>query len=1106
MRTTACVCAILVVVTVGMPGHAQTNSWISPTRGYWDDYSKWSLGVTPTNRHTIYITNDVSKTVTIDSFTSGAHPETMTVSNLFVSAPAGATNTLDLSSAGTNKPLVVLDSFSISAGGLLRLTNSALWVQGVITNVSTNAVPTVTNSVFSVDGTVVLASNSVLTVDSGMYVGLDANASGVVLLNGGQLLLTNLQPSAVGINGSGQMIVSNGLFRSPPGFLLVGSSRGSTGELAMAGGNYVASPYARLVVGMETGAVGVVSVTGGNLTMTNALVTILGFDGSGQLKLLVGTNKLGVVEIGGNPGSQGTLTVAGGVNEIQGPLFLGDCAGATGAVWMTGGQLILTNRPTIIGHLGAGLLTVSNGTLLASDLRLASGKGSVGRLTAAGGTLAVSSSVALGLNNCGANPLTSFEINGGSVFVTNAAHNAVVEVRGGTMVFTSGFLMIDKLVLKNPAGHFQHIGGTLLIDDLVLDPKLSATGDGLPNAWKQTYGLDPLSSLGDNGPDGDPDGDSRSNLQEYLAGTDPTNSASNLHITSITPEGNDIRVAWTSVGGKAYLLQTSGDSWNSFLDLATIFVGGGGESTTNYLDVGGVTNSPPRDYRVEILASSTAGSAVGWGYDSYGQTSPPAGLNNVVAIAAGSYHGLALKSDGTVVGWGANYSGQATPPAGLNDVVAIAAGGDHSLALTCEGTVVSWGAAISGLATVAAGLTNIVAISAGVSHNLALRSDGTIVGWGSVPPPMAALTNVVAIAAGNGDSLALNSDGTIYAWGDNSYGRTNVPPGLSNVVAIAAGWWHNLALKSDGSVVAWGGSFLGATNVPAGLGNVIAIAAGSDHSLALKSDGTVVGWGGSLDEATPPTGLTGVKAVAGGFYFTLAITSAPKAPTNLIATAVSPTQIDLSWIAGGSGNESWYGIERASATNGPWGEIATVNSNLSAYSDIGLICGQTYYYRVRAYNGAASSYSGTASATPILPGDSDCDGIPDAWMIQHFGHPTGQVADHSLASDDADGDGQSNLREYLAGTDPTSSTSAFRIVEIAALDEDMLLTWTTVGGKRYAVQTLVAGDGGYTNNFIELAPVFIAPGTGESTLSVIHLGAATNGPGCFYRIRLVTPP
>jgi hypothetical protein len=51
----------------------------------------------------------------------------------------------------------------------------------------------------------------------------------------------------------------------------------------------------------------------------------------------------------------------------------------------------------------------------------------------------------------------------------------------------------------------------------------------------------------------------------------------------------------------------------------------------------------------------------------------------VTAIAAGTNHSLALKSDGTVVAWGDNDSGQATVPAGLSGVVAIAAGYEHSL-------------------------------------------------------------------------------------------------------------------------------------------------------------------------------------------------------------------------------------------------------------------------------------------------------------------------------------------------------------------------------------------------------------------------------------------
>ena len=63
----------------------------------------------------------------------------------------------------------------------------------------------------------------------------------------------------------------------------------------------------------------------------------------------------------------------------------------------------------------------------------------------------------------------------------------------------------------------------------------------------------------------------------------------------------------------------------------------------------------------------------------------PPGLTNVVAIAGGDAHSLALKSDGTVVAWGDNFWGQTNVPAGLTNAVAIAAGSDHSIALTAAG-------------------------------------------------------------------------------------------------------------------------------------------------------------------------------------------------------------------------------------------------------------------------------------------------------------------------------------------------------------------------------------------------------------------------------------
>ena len=75
-------------------------------------------------------------------------------------------------------------------------------------------------------------------------------------------------------------------------------------------------------------------------------------------------------------------------------------------------------------------------------------------------------------------------------------------------------------------------------------------------------------------------------------------------------------------------------------------------------------------------------------------TNVPSGLSNVVAMAGGWFHCLAVKSDGSVVAWG-NYwnGGLAVVPANLSNVVAVAGGDSHSLALKADGTVAAWGVA-----------------------------------------------------------------------------------------------------------------------------------------------------------------------------------------------------------------------------------------------------------------------------------------------------------------------------------------------------------------------------------------------------------------------------
>lgn len=98
--------------------------------------------------------------------------------------------------------------------------------------------------------------------------------------------------------------------------------------------------------------------------------------------------------------------------------------------------------------------------------------------------------------------------------------------------------------------------------------------------------------------------------------------------------------------------------------------------------------------------------------------------------------------------------------------------------------------------------------------------------------------------------------------------------------------------------------------------------------------------------------------------------AAPLAPTELKATVVGGSQIDLSWYDNAS-NETGYKVERRTGQN-PFAEIFTLNTNATVYSDKNLDDGTKYTYRVAAYNSInRSGYSNESSATTILNSPTD---------------------------------------------------------------------------------------------------------------------------------------
>jgi len=100
-----------------------------------------------------------------------------------------------------------------------------------------------------------------------------------------------------------------------------------------------------------------------------------------------------------------------------------------------------------------------------------------------------------------------------------------------------------------------------------------------------------------------------------------------------------------------------------------------------------------------------------------------------------------------------------------------------------------------------------------------------------------------------------------------------------------------------------------------------------------------------------------------GAYEYVSGATIPNAPSSLSASAISSSQINLTW-QDNSTNETSFKLERATSAAGPFSQIATPGSNTTSYSDSGLAPSTTYYYRVRASNSAGdSSYSNTANAT-----------------------------------------------------------------------------------------------------------------------------------------------
>ena len=146
----------------------------------------------------------------------------------------------------------------------------------------------------------------------------------------------------------------------------------------------------------------------------------------------------------------------------------------------------------------------------------------------------------------------------------------------------------------------------------------------------------------------------------------------------------------------------------------------------------------------------------------------------------------------------------------------------------------------------------------------------------------------------------------------------------------------------------------------------------------LASGSTAIGFADPC--YAPSTDLAGVTRDtstpdAGCYEYVAGDTpSIPTAPTALVATTISSSQINLVWVDN-SDNEAGFRVER-SKTDSDYVQIDNTAADDNTYSSTGLSSSMVYYYQVRAYNvGGYSAYTTSDSNTTSTESSSGSGGI-----------------------------------------------------------------------------------------------------------------------------------
>jgi len=450
---------------------------------------------------------------------------------------------------------------------------------------------------------------------------------------------------------------------------------------------------------------------------------------------------------------------------------------------------------------------------------------------------------------------------------------------------------------------------------------------------------------------------------------------------------SQISLGWNAVSGATgYRVERSADGSTGWLSVAT-------PTAAGYTD-GGLTAGTAYFYRVFATNSSGASPASSV-VSATTLPNPPPAPGGVSATAVGQTeidvawtdvsgetgYRVERSSDG-VSGWtaiaspAANVTGyqDLSVPAGSTRyyrVFAVNSGGDSPASAVVSATTVP--GTPTGLVASAVSQSQISlgwnAVSGATGYRVERSADGST-GWLSVATPTAAGYTDGGLTAGTAyfyRVFATNSSGASPA--SSVVSATTVPatPGGLSATAGSANditlQWSDVAgevgfrLERSTDGTTWGTL----ANLGAGVLTYTdtGLTAGSTYFYRISSVGT----GGSSPPSAP------ASATAVGAQLT--------APTGLVASAVSQSQISLGWsaVSGATG----YRVERSADGSTGWLSVATPTA--TGYTDGGLTAGTAYFYRVFATNSSGASPASSVASATTLPNPPPAPANPAAAAI-----------------------------------------------------------------------------------------------------------------------------